>query len=152
LADPRIPDSSGVFLGTCSYHTLERRPLAVHLATKRSSKQYSAPDRISELVVHEYTICGQGQSVGCGGNAMAEARPASYDRAPMTIPMTTRNRYIPRQCPSMMACITAAVRPRYDAATSLIYPIGLLPFALGFGILPLGGSKLDLRRFAPAAG
>ncbi len=83
---------------------------------------------------------------------MAEGRLASYDRTPMTSPMTTLNRYTLRQCLGMMACITAALRPRYDAATSLIYPIGLLPFALGFGILPLGGSKLDLRRFAPAAG
>jgi hypothetical protein len=63
MADPRIADSSGVFLGTCSYHTLEHRLLAVHLGTKRSSKQCSALDRISELVVHEYTMCGQGQSV-----------------------------------------------------------------------------------------
>jgi hypothetical protein len=80
---------------------------------------------------------------------MAEARPASYDRAPMTIPMTTLNRYTLRQCLGMMACIAAALSARCAAA---MYPIGLLPFALGFGILPLGGSKLDLRRFAPAAG
>jgi hypothetical protein len=83
---------------------------------------------------------------------MAEARPASYDRAPMTIPMTTLNRYTLRQCLGMMACIAAALSARCAAAMPLIYPIGLLPFALGFGILPLGGSKLDLRRFAPAAG
>ena len=83
---------------------------------------------------------------------MAHGRAASYDCAPMTIPMTTLNRYMLRQCLGMMTFITAALSARYDAAMPLIYPIGLLPFALGFGILLLGGSKLDLRRFAPAAG
>ncbi len=39
---------------------------------------------------------------------------------------------------------------RYDGAIPLIYLIDLLPLTLGFGILLLGGIKLDLRRFAPA--
>ncbi len=41
---------------------------------------------------------------------------------------------------------------RYDAAMPLIYLVDLSPFALGLGTLLLGGIKLDLRRFAPAAG
>lgn len=39
---------------------------------------------------------------------------------------------------------------RYPAAIPLIYLTDLLPFTLGFGILLLGGIKLDLRRLAPA--
>jgi lipopolysaccharide export system permease protein len=40
---------------------------------------------------------------------------------------------------------------RYEAAIPLIYAIDLLPFALGFGILLLGGIRLDPRRLALAA-
>ena len=40
---------------------------------------------------------------------------------------------------------------RYEAAIPLIYVIDLLPFALGFGILLLGGIRLDPRRLALAA-
>jgi lipopolysaccharide export system permease protein len=50
---------------------------------------------------------------------MAEVRPASYDRAPMTIPMTTLNRYILRQCLSMMVFITAALSAAVWLAQSL---------------------------------
>ena len=39
---------------------------------------------------------------------------------------------------------------RYEAAIPLIYVIDLLPFALGFGILLLGGIRLDPRRLALA--
>src|ERR1700680_1550354 len=56
---------------------------------------------------------------GCGRIAMAEARPASYDRVPMTIPMTTLNRYILRQCLGMMAFITAALSTAVWLAQSL---------------------------------
>jgi lipopolysaccharide export system permease protein len=40
---------------------------------------------------------------------------------------------------------------RYEAAIPLIYAIDLLPFGLGFGMLLLGGIRLDLRRLAPVA-
>src|SRR5580700_6969279 len=52
-------------------------------------------------------------------NAMAAGRSASYDRASMTIPLTTLNRYILRQCLSMMVFVTAALSAAVWLAQSL---------------------------------
>src|SRR5437868_2015848 len=67
---------------------------------------------------------------GCGGEAMVVARAASYDRASMAIPLTTLNRYILRQCLSMMLFVTAAL----SAAVWLAQSLRLIDLIVNLGL------------------